>query len=146
MELGGKSPNIVFADADLDRAVPVIVNSILQNGGPDLLGGLPAAGAASSVHDEVVERIGKIFAGVDHRPGPRGPATWAADLRSAARPRVMSYVERGRASEGRIVYRRSQPLSGGRYGDGYYFQPTLIDGVGTGAALCREEIFGPVLV
>ncbi len=60
MELGGKSPNIVFADADLDRAVPVIVNAILQNAGQTCSAGARLL-VEDSVHDELVTRLVTAF-------------------------------------------------------------------------------------
>src|SRR6202044_88528 len=62
MELGGKSPNIVFADADLDRAVPVIVNSVLQNAGQTCSAGSRLL-VHEAVHREMVDRIVSRFAG-----------------------------------------------------------------------------------
>jgi aldehyde dehydrogenase (NAD+) len=141
MELGGKSPNILFADADLDRALPVIVNSILQNGGQTCSAGSRLL-VAESVHAEVTQRLAEMFGAVS-----LGPALDDPDLgpliSGPQRDRVTSYVsaaDRG----GRIVY-GGTPLNGGKLGHGYFFQPTLVDEVAPDSPMFSEEVFGPVL-
>ena len=141
MELGGKSPNILFADADLDRALPVIVNSILQNGGQTCSAGSRLL-VAESVHAEVTRRLAEMFGVVS-----LGPALDDPDLgpliSGPQRDRVTSYVsaaDRG----GRIVY-GGTPLNGGKLGHGYFFQPTLVDEVAPDSPMFSEEVFGPVL-
>jgi aldehyde dehydrogenase (NAD+) len=141
MELGGKSPNIVFADADLDRAVPVIVNSILQNAGQTCSAGSRLL-VQESVHDAVVKRIAEIFAGVDIGPALDDP-TLGPLISGPQRDRVSSFLSA--AGRGGRVTQGGEPLSGGRYGNGYFFQPTLVDDVGAGSLIFREEVFGPVL-
>ena len=141
MELGGKSPNILFADADLDRALPVIVNSILQNGGQTC-----SAGSRLLV-EESLHAAGHRPARGDVRRGQHRPALDDPDLgpliSGPQRDRVTSYVT-GAGHGGRIAY-GGEPLNGGPFGDGYFFQPTLIDEVAPGSAMFREEVFGPVL-
>ena len=141
MELGGKSPNILFADADLDRALPVIVNSILQNGGQTCSAGSRLL-VAESVHAEVTHRLAEMFGAVS-----LGPALDDPDLgpliSGPQRDRVTSYVtaaDRG----GRIVF-GGTPLNGGKLGHGYFFQPTLVDEVAPDSPMFSEEVFGPVL-
>jgi len=141
MELGGKSPNILFADADLDRALPVIVNSILQNGGQTCSAGSRLL-VAASVHAEVTHRLAEMFGAVS-----LGPALDDPDLgpliSGPQRDRVTSYVtaaDRG----GRIVF-GGTPLNGGKLGHGYFFQPTLVDEVAPDSPMFSEEVFGPVL-
>lgn len=141
MELGGKSPNIVFADADLDRAVPVIVNSILQNAGQTCSAGSRLL-VQDGIHDAIVKRITEIFAAVDIGPALDDP-TLGPLISAPQRERVCSFLtvaDRG----GRIV-EGGEPLNGGRYGNGYFFQPTLVDDVDQGSLIFREEVFGPVL-
>ena len=144
MELGGKSPNIVFADADLDRAVPVIVSAILQNSGQTCSAGSRLL-VEESVHEAVSDRIGKIFAGVRIGPALDDPDLGPL-ISGPQRDRVISYVSAlGHGGQnGRISY-GGEPLSGGRFGNGYFFQPTLIDDVASGSTMFREEVSGPVL-
>jgi aldehyde dehydrogenase (NAD+)/betaine-aldehyde dehydrogenase len=144
MELGGKSPSILFADADLDRAVPVIVNAILQNAGQTCSAGSRLL-VEESVHEAVTARIAKIFAGVRIGPALDDPDLGPL-ISGPQRDRVISCLTalgQDRRS-GRISY-GGEPLSGGRFGNGYFFQPTLIDDVASGSTMFREEVFGPVL-
>ena len=137
MELGGKSPNIVFDDADLERALPVIVNSIVQNGGQTC-----SAGSRLLVHRDVHEQV---VAGIRARFESMrlGAALTDPDLgpliSAVQRDRVAGLVAEG-AGAGRL-------LTGGRAveGEGYFFEPTLVDEVAPDALLAREEVFGPVL-
>jgi aldehyde dehydrogenase (NAD+)/betaine-aldehyde dehydrogenase len=141
MELGGKSPNILFADADLDRALPVIVNSILQNGGQTCSAGSRLL-VAESVHAAVTSRLAEMFSAVSIGPALEDPDLGPL-ISGTQRDRVTSYVtaaDRG----GQIAY-GGAPLNGGVLGDGYFFQPTLIDEVAPGSPIFREEVFGPVL-
>ena len=142
LELGGKSPNIVFADADLDKAVPVIANAILQNGGQTCSAGSRLI-VERSVHDEVMTRLREVFADVVIGPAMENPGLGPM-ISSQQRERVLSYIEIG-ASEG-IVLCGGQGLSGGRFGGGYFVEPTIIDGVSSSSRVFQEEIFGPVLV
>jgi aldehyde dehydrogenase (NAD+)/betaine-aldehyde dehydrogenase len=141
MELGGKSPNILFADADLDRALPVIVNSILQNGGQTCSAGSRLL-VAESVHVAVTSRLAEMFGAVSIGPALEDPDLGPL-ISGPQRDRVTSYVtaaDRG----GRIAY-GGAPLHGGEFGHGYFFQPTLVDEVAAGSPIFREEVFGPVL-
>jgi aldehyde dehydrogenase (NAD+) len=142
MELGGKSPNIVFADADLDRAIPVIVNSILQMAGQTCSAGSRLL-VQEQIHDEVVQRIAKAFTATEIGPALEDPQLGPL-ISGAQRERVLGYLEQGR-STGTVVT-GGDALNGGRYGDGYFVQPTLIDHVDPAGPLGQEEIFGPVLV
>jgi aldehyde dehydrogenase (NAD+) len=141
MELGGKSPNIVFADADLDRAVPVVVNAILQNAGQTCSAGSRLL-VEDSVHDVLVKRIEELFAGTDIGPALADPDLGPL-ISGPQRDRVSAFVSASDRS-GRIRY-GGEPLNGGKYGDGFFFQPTLVDDVDPASAIFREEVFGPVL-
>ncbi|HLK77411.1 MAG TPA: aldehyde dehydrogenase family protein [Streptosporangiaceae bacterium] len=141
MELGGKSPNILFADADLDRALPVIVNSILQNGGQTCSAGSRLL-VQDSIHAAVASKLAEMFGTVRIGPALDDPDLGPL-ISGPQRDRVTSYVtaaDRG----GRIAY-GGEPLNGGEFGRGYFFQPTLIDEVAPGSPMFREEVFGPVL-
>jgi aldehyde dehydrogenase (NAD+) len=141
MELGGKSPNILFADADLDRALPVIVNSILQNGGQTCSAGSRLL-VEESIHAAVTSRLAEMFGAVSIGPALEDPDLGPL-ISGPQRDRVTSYVtaaDRG----GRIAY-GGAPLNGGELGHGYFFQPTLVDEVAPGSPIFREEVFGPVL-
>ena len=140
MELGGKSPNILFADADLGRALPVIANAILQNGGQTCSAGSRLL-VEESMHGLVVNQLKEIFAQVSIGPALDDPDLGPL-ISGPQRDRVTSYLADGHG--GRIAY-GGTPLNGGKLGNGYFFQPTLIDDVPAGSTMFREEVFGPVL-
>jgi aldehyde dehydrogenase (NAD+) len=142
LELGGKSPNIVFADADLDRAVPVIVNAILQNAGQTCSAGARLL-VEHSIHDELVGRLAAVFESVDVGPALSDP-TLGPLISDDQRSRVLGYIELAE-QEGTIRF-GGKALNGGELGAGFYVQPTLIDDVDPKSRLAQEEIFGPVLV
>ena len=137
LELGGKSPNVVFADADLDVAIPAIVGSITENAGQNCYAGSRLI-VERSVHAEVVERVAAAMAAT--RLGPwdadldMGPLISAAQFR-----RVSGHLEQARADGARLV------TGGAPLGDGWYVSPTVYDDVDSHLRLAREEIFGPVL-
>lgn len=136
LELGGKSPNVLFADADLDVAVPAIVASITENAGQNCYAGSRLV-VEAAIHDEVVERLAAAMAAV--RLGP-----WDADpdmgplISAAQRDRVAGFLEQAPADGARLV-------TGGRTQTGWFVTPTVYDQVTTQMRLAREEIFGPVL-
>jgi aldehyde dehydrogenase (NAD+) len=142
LELGGKSPQIVFADADLDAALPFLVNAGLQNAGQ-------TCSAASRI---LVER--PVFDAVRERMAQRyralriGPATDDLDMGPVISKRQQQIVEHflalGRDSGLRIAAQGALPaeLPAG----GCYVRPTLFDAVPADHALAQQEIFGPVQV
>src|SRR4029077_5155999 len=115
MELGGKSPNIVFADADLDRALPVLVNAILQNAGQTCSAGSRLL-VQESIHDKLVARIAEVFAGVEIGPALDDP-TLGPLISQRQRERVLAFVEGAKA--GAEIRFGGQALSGRRYGNGF---------------------------
>lgn len=132
----------MLADADLERAVPVIVNSIIQNAGQTCSAGSRLL-VESRMHEEVVERVASRFREIRMGPGPEDPDLGPI-ISEAQRERVKGYVEAGQ--------REAELVTGGDIPDdpalpgGFYFEPTLFDGVSPEATIFREEIFGPVLV
>jgi aldehyde dehydrogenase (NAD+) len=142
MELGGKSPNIVFADADLERTLPGVINAILQNAGQTCSAGSRLL-VHESLHDVLVTRIAQAFANVEIGPALSDPALGPL-ISKIQRDRVMSFVERARGHGAKIVV-GGDALNGGALGDGFFFQPTLIDNVDPFSAIGQEEVFGPVL-
>ncbi|MEU8800701.1 aldehyde dehydrogenase family protein [Spirillospora sp. NPDC048819] len=140
LELGGKSPNVVFADADLDVAIPAIVGSITENAGQNCYAGSRLL-VEESIRAEVTERVVAGMRAV--RLG-----TWDQDLDMGPLvsreqyERVLGFLE-GAPGEGARV------VTGGAKaevpGDGWFVAPTVLDGVDSGMRVVREEVFGPVL-
>jgi aldehyde dehydrogenase (NAD+) len=141
LELGGKSPFIVFEDADLDAAVEGLVDSIWFNQGQ-----VCCAGSRLLIQESVEERfLAKVRARMDNlRLG--SPLDKSMDIGALVDPiqrqRIEGLVESARA-EGCTVY---QPAACELPADGSWFPPTLITGASTSAAVAQAEIFGPVLV
>lgn len=141
LELGGKSPNIVLADADVDSAAPVIVNSIIQNAGQTCSAGSRLL-VQREVHDEVVEAIAGRFKELTMGPGLEDPDIGPIISRKQ-RELVERYVQQGK-QEAVLVVGGDVP-SDDRLCDGFFFEATLFDGVSPGATIAQEELFGPVL-
>jgi aldehyde dehydrogenase (NAD+) len=140
LELGGKSPNIVFPDADLDLAVPTIAKSLLQNAGQTCSAGSRLL-VHESVHAEVVDRLEKVLAGIRIGPGPSDP-----DLGPLISARQLARVREMVAAQAEV---RAPRIGGGDGASmpegGFYFPPTVFDDLDPGALIAQEEVFGPVL-
>jgi len=140
LELGGKSPNLVFADADLDDAIPSSVWSIYYSAGQSCEARSRVL-VEASIYDDFVTR----FAGYAQQlkvGDPLDAETQVGSLISTAhRDRVHAYVERG-VSEGADVVTGGGP-SGGK---GAFYEPTVLANVDNAMVVAQEEIFGPVVV
>ncbi len=141
LELGGKSPNIVFADADIESATPVIVNSIIQAAGQTCAAGSRLL-VQREVHDEVVEAVADRFREITIGPGLEDPDLGPIISKDQLE-RVNGLVQTGK-QEAELVVGGDFPR-GDRLGNGFFFEPTLFDGVSPGAMIAQQEIFGPVL-
>ncbi|MGI5218854.1 aldehyde dehydrogenase family protein [Nocardia sp. CA-290969] len=140
LELGGKSPQIVFADADLDTAAEFVTRAILQNAGQTCSAGSRLL-VEESVHDALVDKVLQRFARVTIGPGRDDPGLGPLISRKQ-QTRVATLVA-GR-TRGEIRCGGAVPTDD-HLAEGCYFPPTLIDGVDPAAAIAQEEIFGPVL-
>jgi len=141
LELGGKSPQIVFDDADLDAVVPIAVNAIVQNGGQTCSAGSRLL-VQRSIYDSFVPRVAERFAQL--RVGSHEMDLDCGPLISAnQRKRVQGFVERARA-DGVAVLAEARIADGAPEG-GYYVAPTLFGPVPRENQLACEEVFGPVL-
>jgi acyl-CoA reductase-like NAD-dependent aldehyde dehydrogenase len=139
LELGGKSPQLVFADADLDAAAATCAASVWGHAGQVCIAGTRVL-VQRAIHDSFVERM--IAVSKDLRIGSGfDPATQLGPLISQTQlERVSRYVAIGRDEGARLV------LGGARHGSkGYFHQPTIFTGVNNGMRVAREEIFGPVM-
>jgi acyl-CoA reductase-like NAD-dependent aldehyde dehydrogenase len=140
LELGGKSPNIILPDADLDVAIKGAYQAIYYNTGQAC-----NAGSRLFVHADQYDDVvtGLVEAAGAARIGPGlDPGTQLGPLISAEQEeRVRGYIESGKAEGAELV-------TGGaaREGDGYFVEPTLFSATSDDLTIAREEIFGPVLV
>jgi aldehyde dehydrogenase (NAD+) len=142
MELGGKSPNIVFADADLDLTVQGVANAIFQNAGQTCSAGSRLL-VQRKAHDEVVARLTERAAAMRVGPGVSDP-DMGPIISKKQLEMIEGYVKIGQ-SEGAHLAAGGKRPSGADLGDGFFFQPTLLDGVSPDMRVAQEEIFGPVL-
>ena len=138
-ELGGKSPNIVFADADLDAAVAGSLMGIFWNQGEVCCAGSRLF-LQESVYDQFMDKLvgqaGKMKVG-----DPMDPSTQIGALISEDHlNKVLRYIDIGKAEGAKLRTGGDQPTK-----RGYFVNPTIFDGVNDSMKIAREEIFGPVL-
>jgi aldehyde dehydrogenase (NAD+) len=141
LELGGKSPQILFADADLDAALPVLVNAIVQNAGQTCSAGSRVL-IDARIYEPLLERLGQAFAQLRV-----GPAAMDLDvgplIRASQQQRVWDFLSDAQVAgipmvaQGQIVDEAPET--------GFYQAPTLLRDVPAAHRLAQEEIFGPVL-
>jgi aldehyde dehydrogenase (NAD+) len=143
LELGGKSPNIIFADANLEDAVKGIVSGIFAATGQTCMAGSRLL-VHSSIHDKVVSKL------VDFMKSARlgdpnssltniGPVSTQPQLE-----KVLRYIEIAK-KEGAICVLGGQRSTRPECGDGWFVEPTIFTGVLNGMRIAQEELFGPVL-
>lgn len=144
LELGGKSPHVVFADANRTHAVAAVVAGIFGSAGQSCVAGSRLF-IEQGIYDEVLEQVvarakGLRLALPDAEGVEMGPL---ASFHH--RERVAAFVERARAEGGRVLCGGAAP-TGTVFDDGAFYLPTVIDGLPASAVSCQEEAFGPVLV
>jgi aldehyde dehydrogenase (NAD+) len=138
LELGGKSPLLVFPDADPDRAVEETVRGIFTNAG-QVCSASSRVLVHEDVHDEYVKRLADAVEGLSVGPGIDDPDVGPL-VSDEHQERVGEYLEVGRETVG-------EPLVGGAAFDrpGYFVEPTVFDHVDNDSRIAQEEVFGPVL-
>jgi betaine-aldehyde dehydrogenase len=143
LELGGKSANVVFADADLEACVEKSLLSVFGNAGQDCCARSRLL-VEDSIHDDLVER----FAAATQRlrvGDPLDPETQVGSLISRShRERVLGYLEAGQGEGARLVCGGEVPSSG-PLARGAFLMPAVFDAVAPSMRIAREEIFGPVV-
>jgi aldehyde dehydrogenase (NAD+) len=141
LELGGKSPQIVFADADLDAALPAIINAIVQNAGQTCSAGSRLL-VDQQIYEPLLERLGDAFAALRV-----GPAAMDLDLgpliRQSQQQRVQGFLSDAQVA-GITMVAQGQ-IADEAPETGFYQAPTLLRDVPVQHRLAQEEVFGPVL-
>lgn len=143
LELGGKSPTIVFADADLDLACAGVMFGIFSSTGQSCIAGSRLF-VERSIYDSFVAKL--VTATERLRVGhPFESTTQVAPLiRPQHRDEVESHVTHAREDGGKVLTGGERP-AGADYAHGNYYRPTIVAGLDNTSRLCREEVFGPVL-
>jgi len=143
LELGGKSPNVVFADANIDQAVGGAFFGIYLNTGQVCQAGSRLL-LQESVKDEFMAKL-KAFTATVKVGNPEDPSTTMGPVINEAQlDKVVRYVHAGQ-DEGAEMVCGGGRLTGGEYDQGLFVQPTIFDNVRNDMQIAREEIFGPVL-
>lgn len=140
LELGGKSPHIIFADADPDQAAAEAAKGIFAN-----CGQICSAGSRlvieHSIKDAVLERLVQRIKGMRIGPGMDKPDMGPL-VSDVHHERVLGYIDQGRREGATLVCGGTRP---DHLDKGYFVAPTVFDQVGMGMTIAQEEIFGPVL-
>lgn len=141
MELGGKSPQIIFADADLDAVLPVVVNAIIQNGGQTCSAGSRVL-IEASIYDEFTKRLAEKFSAL-----VAGPHDADLDLGPLISKKqhdlVEGFITEAEKSGTKVLTRGS--VAGNAPEGGYYCAPALFGNVAPQSDIAQKEVFGPVL-
>jgi aminomuconate-semialdehyde/2-hydroxymuconate-6-semialdehyde dehydrogenase len=144
LELGGKNPNIIFADCDFDQAVKTTVRSSFSNQGEICL-----CGSRVFIERPLYEKFRDAFVAEvkQLRVGnPLDDANWIGALVSEGhRNKVESYIELAQQEGGKILLGGKRVNPGGEFEHGYYLEPTIIEGLSHSCRTNQEEIFGPVV-
>ena len=143
LELGGKSPNIIFDDADQEKAANGVITGIFSAGGQTCMAGSRLL-VQESIHDEFVERLLKITRSAKIGD-PSKPDTQIGPV--ATRPqfeKVLRYIDIAK-SEGARCVAGGRSLEGPEYGAGQFVEPTIFVDVDNSMRIAQEEVFGPVL-
>ena len=142
VEAGGKSPNLVFADADMDAAVTGVLNSIIQNAGQTCSAGSRLL-IQDEAHDEFVGRLVDRFSALRMGPGVDdldvGPIINQVQLE-----RIAGHVERAREAGAQVVAGGARSAAP-ELAAGFFYEPTIVLGADPSSAIVQEEVFGPVV-
>jgi aldehyde dehydrogenase (NAD+) len=143
MELGGKSPNIVFDDADVENAIKGVVSGIFAATGQTCIAGSRLL-VQRSLHDQFVDRLVK-FAGAARMGNPMSLETQVGPITNKPQlQKILDYIDIARTERATLV------LGGSRAerpecGSGWFVEPTIFTGVANSMRIAQEEVFGPVL-
>ena len=143
MELGGKSPNIVFDDADLDNAIKGVISGIFAATGQTCIAGSRLL-VQQSIHDQVLEKL-VAFAKTAKMGNPMSKDTQIGPVTNKPQlEKILKYIDIAKGEGAQAV------LGGGRAsrpecGNGWFVEPTIFSGVRNSMRIAQEEVFGPVL-
>lgn len=141
LELGGKSPNIVFPDANMKRAAKGSMYGMFSNSGQMCTAGSRIL-VERSIHDEFVSALVEATSAMRLGPSLDDETGMGPVVSEAQMERVTGYIDIGRSEGAELVTGGERATE---FGDGYFIQPTVFTGVTTEMRIAQEEIFGPVV-
>ncbi|MEX6725835.1 2-hydroxymuconic semialdehyde dehydrogenase [Parapedomonas caeni] len=141
-EMGGKNPALVFADANLDKAIPELLRSCFLNSGQVCLG-TERAYVHRTIFDEVVERLSAGAAKMKIAPPSDPDAALGPLISQGHRDKVLGYYRQAKAAGATVVLGGGVPAMEGALANGSWVEPTIWTGLPEDASVIREEVFGP---
>ncbi len=144
LELGGKNPNLVFADCDFEKTVNTSVTSSFANQGQICLCGSRIF-VERSIYDKFKEAFVERVKGLKVGPPSEDSSRMGAVVSKPHMEKVLGYIQLAKEEGGTILHGGSQVKLEGEYADGYYIEPTVIEGLAYDCRTNQEEIFGPVV-
>ena len=142
LELGGKAPNIVFADADLDAAVKGAIMGIFFNQGQVCCAGSRLF-LEKKIHDEFLSKLSERANGLRQGPGLDEKTQIGPQVSKEQLERILGYVKIAKDEGAQLVCGGERPQ--GELANGYFVKPTIFKGVKNEMRIAQEEVFGPVL-
>ena len=144
LELGGKNPNIIFADADFDKAVSVAARAAFTNQGQICL-----CGSRLFVQEDIYEKFKIALIEKTKKLQVGDPKELSSNLGAVVSKdhmnKVLSKIEQAKELGGKIILGGARVILDGELKDGYYIEPTIIEGLSYDCDINQEEIFGPVV-
>ena len=144
LELGGKNPNIIFADADFDKAVSIAARAAFTNQGQICL-----CGSRLFVQEDIYEKFKIALIEKTKKLQVGDPKELSSNLGAVVSKdhmnKVLSKIEQAKALGGKIILGGARIILDGELKDGYYIEPTIIEGLSYDCDINQEEIFGPVV-
>ena len=144
LELGGKNPNIIFADADFDKAVSIASRAAFTNQGQICLCGsriFIEEKIYNKFRDALIAKASKLIVG-----DPKDPKTnLGAVVSKDHMNKILSKIDEAKKMGGKILLGGERNLLEGELKEGYYIKPTIIEGLDYNCSINQEEIFGPVV-
>ncbi|MEO9198817.1 MAG: aldehyde dehydrogenase family protein, partial [Antricoccus sp.] len=142
LELGGKSPQVVFPDADLDRALDAISLGVFASCGQMCIAGSRLV-VHESIHREVADRLAQRVNGLIVGDPAQPSTDLGPQITSIQRDKTLAFIEESK-SVATMIAQSAMPTDSSLR-NGFYVPPTIFDDLPSGARLLREEVFGPVL-
>lgn len=144
LELGGKNPNVIFADCDFEKAVKTSVTSSFANQGQICLCGSRIF-VERSIYDKFKEAFVERVKGLKVGPPMEETSRMGAVVSKPHMEKVLGYIELAKEEGGTILHGGNRVKMEGEFSEGYYIEPTVIEGLAYDCRVNQEEIFGPVV-